>query len=273
MLCVSTWQVMRQQGWRGALPPVLEGQQLAQILLLPQQQSQILAQGRGGCWDSPPISELLDPGTWHPPSLLMGQCPSLFSSPSSPLLPGALCPSGVVAVGHLTPSPSPREVPATPDDTFGWAKGQPHHRGKGLLLSHCKSPWSSTFLMISMPIFTRLYESLGFPSKKENSSKQSPLIVARTTLKTQNENLDTQQRMGWGQWDLAWQWDTHGGRWWWLFPACGLSYSWELHSCHRVNLNLNQSRNKCDSRFLTVTRGPSPNPQILMWSFPLMITA
>lgn len=115
--------------------------------------------------------------------------------------------------------------------------------------------------------------SLNFPPKKETSSKQSPLIVTRTSLRTQNEELDTQQRMGWGQWHLAWQWDIHGGGWWWLFPAHGLSQSCKLHCCDRVNLDLNHGRSNSDSRFLTVTHGPSPNPQILMCSFPLVITA
>lgn len=109
------------------------------------------------CWDPPPIPELLEPGSWW------GRVPACSHPVPAPLLPGL----SAVAVAQLKPSPPPNRcqkhlVPLL-------AKPSASIRGRGhswLLLSQCRSPWSSTFLMASVPTFPWLSESLGYQRRK-----------------------------------------------------------------------------------------------------------
>lgn len=151
MFCVSTHQVMRQRG----LIPVLQGHHLGQILLLPQQKSQILAQSRGGCWDSPPISELVDPGS------------VASSQPADGTVPA--CSHPVPAHGSqelsalellLLPSSHPPQPPERWQQPLVTLLAEPKdshtisvHQGKGhswLLLSHCKSPLQNGAALFSL---------------------------------------------------------------------------------------------------------------------------
>lgn len=104
-------------------------------------------------------------GAWHPPSLLRGQCPSLFSPCSSPLL-YELSALGLLLLpsSHSPHTPKRCQQPLMtlldgPQDSHTISV---HQLAPVIPL---QIPWSSTFLMISMPIFTWLCENLGFPSK------------------------------------------------------------------------------------------------------------
>lgn len=120
--------------------PILEGHQMGQIL-----QSHILAQGRAGCWDSSPISELLGPGS-------MASSQPADGTVSQPVLtlfqPTALrssLPWGCCCCPAHTPHPTKRchqplmTLLAGPQDSHTISV----HQEKGhswLLLSRCKSP-------------------------------------------------------------------------------------------------------------------------------------
>lgn len=229
MLCVSTCQVMGQQ-WleREGSSWVRSCSCLAAIPNPCTRQGWVLgfsshlrAAGAGSLASSQPAD-----GAVSQPVLIL-----------LPLLPGALCPSGVAAVAQLTPSPPLKEVQqslmallAGPKDSHTISV----HWGKGLLLSHC-NPMEQHF---SHELHAHIHMVRWKP---RFSLKEEKFLQTKSPHSCKNHFENTKwdpghpAEAGWGQWDLAWQWDTHGGGWWWLFPAHGLSYSWKLHCCDRVS--------------------------------------
>lgn len=154
--CVSPYQVMRQHWLLRGLTPCPGTSWVRSCSCLGSNPKSLHKAGVGAgillpsrsCWTL---------GVWHPPRLLMAQSPSLLS-PCPAHGSQELCALGLLLLpSSHTPQPSERcqqplvTILAGPKDSHTIRV----HEGKGhswLLLSHWKSSWSSSFLMISMSI-------------------------------------------------------------------------------------------------------------------------
>lgn len=241
MLCVSTCQVMGQQ-WleREGSSWVRSCSCLAAIPNPCTRQGWVLgfsshlrAAGAGSLASSQPAD-----GAVSQPVLIL-----------LPLLPGALCPSGVAAVAQLTPSPPLKEVQqslmallAGPKDSHTISV----HWGKGLLLSHC-NPMEQHFshelhahihMVRWKPRFS-LKEEKFLQTKSPHSCKNHwkhkmrPWTPSRGWVGAVGPGLAV------------------GHPWWWVVVA--LPCTWTLLFLETpllwqsFNLDFNHSRNNCDS--------------------------
>lgn len=183
-------------GLERGLRPVLEGQQLGQILFLPRQQSQILAQGAGillpsqSCWSLAADGA----GSQPVPTLCQPHC-----SQGSLLL--------------LLPSSNPPHPQTGARNT--WCHFWPNRQrpsGEGGTAGSCypnADPHGAA--LFSWPLCPHSRGYLKALATKEGKllSTESP-DSCKDQFETTKWEPGRPAEDGVGQWDLAWHWDTHG---------------------------------------------------------------